>query len=152
MTALFMAGGVFFHRFYSEKMRAMQDSRRTAWTGSFGCPTGLGLPGVGGVIWTSFDDLADCVGGEDCSIDSTIDSFTASGGDEPPDWFGDSGAENSTISYTVTAHAKIGGGTFYPSAYNRVACNEKPQERRGDILGILEYARDSFVPSDSGGW
>lgn len=152
MTALFMAGGVFFHRFYAEKIHAMQDSRKAAWSGSFGCATGLGLPGVAGVIWTSFDTLADCVDGADCSIGSAIDSFTASGGDEPPEWFGDSGAENSTVRYEVTAHAKIGGRTYHPGAYNRVACNEKPQHREGDIIGILQYARDSFLPSDSGSW
>jgi hypothetical protein len=46
---------------------------------------------------------------------------------------------------TVTADERIDGQTHSLQAYNRVICNERHQNERGDLLSIGEYILDAVV-------
>ena len=149
MIMLLFAGGLFLHRLYSMKLKAMREARLTAWTGALqGCPTGLGLPGVASAVWSSIESLSTCDSpfGASC----VVGGLTTSGTTNPPDWMGTSGASApGPVTYTVTSDARLGGRTFRPSAQHRVACNETPQHTSGDLRSLVDYAHDSFWPRDA---
>jgi hypothetical protein len=143
MLMTMMAGGLFMHRHYAEKLRVMRESRLRAWQPAVsGCATGLGI----GSVWNMLAGDPDPCGGTfgpGCSIGGL-----SADNDAPPPWLG-VGAETQDVTGSVSAHSRLGGTTYAPHSYNRVVCNETPQDPRGDALSILGYVRDSLLPP---GW
>jgi hypothetical protein len=45
----------------------------------------------------------------------------------------------------VTADETIDGRSYTARAHNRVICNERPQNERGDLLSIGEYILDAVI-------
>jgi hypothetical protein len=148
MLMLMLAAGLFLHRLYSMKLKAVREARLAAWTPALrGCPTGLGFPGIAGAVWSSIDSLATCdsVNGANC----VIQGLTTSGTTDPPDWMGTSGASMpDAVSYEVRSDSRVGGSRFTVSSQNRVACNETPQHESGDIWSMVDYVHDSFWPKN----
>jgi hypothetical protein len=146
MITLMLAAGLFLHRLYMNKFRAMSESRAAAWTGALrGCPTGLGLVGIGTAIWNSVEGLASCNAsdGADCVVDGLTSSTTT----DPPDWFGNAGANvPPRVTYTVGADRPLPFREKSVSAEHRVVCNETPQDEGGDLWSLIEYVRDSIWP------
>jgi hypothetical protein len=148
MLMLMLAGGLFFHRLYSMKLKAVREARLAAWTPALrGCPTGLGFPAVAGAVWNSVESLANCdsINGAGC----VVQGLSTSGTTDPPDWMGTSGASMpDAVRYEVRNDSKLGGRSFAVSSQNRVACNETPQHESGDIWSLVDYAHDSFWPKN----
>jgi hypothetical protein len=135
MLMTMLAGGIFFHRMYAAKIRAGREARLAAWqTAEAGCASMMGA----GQLFSLIGD-GSC-SGENCSVGGLN---TRS--DEKPGWL-EIGAEASTMTQTVTAHARAGGQTHSMRAYNRVICNESRQNQRGDLASIGEYIFDAVVP------
>jgi len=149
MLMLMLAGGLFFHRLYSMKLKAVREARLAAWTPALrGCPTGLGFPGIAGAAWNAYNNgVADC---DDANLAAcVVQGLTVSGTNDPPEWMGTSGASvPDAVSYEVSSDSRLGGGRFSVSSQNRVACNETPQHESGDIWSIVGYVHDSFWPKN----
>src|SRR5688572_29527734 len=146
MITLMLAAGLFLHRLYMNKFRAMSESRSAAWSGALnGCPTGLGAVAIGRALWNSIHTLTECSPSD--GVGCMIDGLTSSGSDHAPDWFGNAGANvPPRVSYTVNAHRMLGFTEASVSAQHRVVCNETPQDELGDLWSLIEYVHDSIWP------
>lgn len=134
MLMIMLAGGIFFHRMYQAKLQAVREARLGAWqTAEQGCATMMGA----GQLFSLVAD-GDCAG-DNCSVGGLgVES------EEKPGWL-EIGAETGQASYTVSAHALAGGGAHTMRAYNRVICNERRQNRRGDLTSIGDYILDAVI-------
>jgi len=134
MLIVMFASAVFFHALYANKMRATSDARRTAWEqAEAGCPSTFGAAQLFNLI--SVDNCYD----ESCSVGGL-----STQSDSGPNWL-EIGARTGAVTRTVTADEAIGGRSYTARAYNRVICNERPQNERGDLASIGEYLLDAVV-------
>jgi hypothetical protein len=134
MLIIMFASAVFFHSLYANKMRATRDARLAAWQpAEEGCPSTFGVAQLFNLI----------------SIDSCNDENCAVGGldtqsDAAPDWL-EIGAKTGEVTRTVTADEVIDGRSYSARAYNRVICNERQQNERGDLASVGEYILDAVI-------
>lgn len=134
MLIVLFASGVFFHALYANKLRATRDARLAVWQqAEQGCPSSFGL-----------GQLFNLVAIDSCNDESCSVGGLSTQSDTGPDWL-DLGAKTSELSRTVTADESIGGRSFTARAYNRVICNERPQNERGDLASIGEYLLDAVI-------
>jgi hypothetical protein len=132
MLIIMFASAVFFHSLYANSMRATREARLAAWQpAEEGCPSGFGVGQLFNLI--AIDSCAD----ESCSVGGL-----STQSDTAPPWL-EIGAKTGEMSRTVTADEVIGGESYSPRAYNRVICNERHQNERGDLLSIGEYLLDA---------
>lgn len=134
MLTIMLAGGVFFHALYANEMRAARDARLTAWQqAEEGCPSNFG---VGQLFnYVSINNCRD----ESCSVGGL-----STQSDSKPDWL-EMGARVGEVTRTVTADEQIDGRSFTMRAYNRVVCNERRQNPRGDLASIGDYILDAVI-------
>jgi hypothetical protein len=134
MLMTMFAGAVFFHRLYAAKIRAVREARLDAWQAAeAGCATQMGMGQLFNLV--SIDNCAD----ESCSVGGLNTSS-----DQGTAWL-ELGAQTSEVSHTVTAHARAGGQSHSVRAYNRVICNERRQNARGDLASIGGYILDAVI-------
>jgi hypothetical protein len=134
MLTIVFASAVFFHSLYANQIRATRDARLTAWQqAEEGCPTTLGVAQLFNLI--SVDNCQD----ESCSVGG-LNTASETG----PDWL-ESGAKVGEVTRSVTADERIDARTYSLQAYNRVICNERHQNERGDLLSIGEYILDAVI-------
>ncbi|MET0413965.1 MAG: hypothetical protein ABW217_21830 [Polyangiaceae bacterium] len=134
MLTILFAGGVFFHRLYSAKIRAVREARLSAWQqAEEGCPSKFGIGQIFNLI--SIDRCED----DNCSVGG-LDTQT----DDGPDWL-DMGAKTGEASHTATADRHVGGRSYSLRAANRVICNERRQGVRGDLLTLGDYILDAVI-------
>ena len=124
-----MAGGLFLHHLYLAQMKALGDARLAAWSQALqGCNSGVNLGG----IWRDAGESA-----------APLDVDT----DSAPSFFGVVSHESGSASETASAHERAGGKTYTLSASDTVACNEVPQNERGDVLSLIGYITANIIPS-----
>lgn len=134
MLIILFASAVFFHALYANEMRATREVRLSAWQeAEAGCPSTFGVAQLFNLI----------------SVDSCYDESCSVGGlntqsDTEPNWL-EIGAKTGEMTRTVTADETIGGRSFTARAYNRVICNERQQNERGDLASIGEYLLDAVI-------
>jgi hypothetical protein len=134
MLIVMFASAVFFHALYASKMRATREARLAAWQqAEEGCPSTFGVAQLFNLI--SIDNCAD----ESCSVGGL-----STQSDTGPDWL-EIGAKTGEMTRTVTADQAIDGRSYTVRAYNRVICNERPQNERGDLASIGEYLLDAVI-------
>lgn len=125
-----MAGGLFLHRLYSSKLKAMNDARTAGWSQALrGCNSAVDL----NAIWTE-------IGASSAPIE--VETSSA------PAFFGSVGHTSGSASEGATAHRRVGGGSYTLSTTNSIACNEVPQSDRGDVIDLLGYIQASVITSD----
>jgi hypothetical protein len=139
MLMTMLAGAIFFHRMYSAKIRAGREARLAAWQAAEeGCPSKFGIGQIFNLA------TANITATNSCSDDScTVGGLNAQS-DQAPSWL-ESGAKTGEVSYAVTAHERAGGQTHSMRAYNRVICNERRQNPRGDLASIGDYILDAVI-------
>ena len=129
MLITLMAGGWFLHRLYVGQIKALQDARLAAWSQALqGCNSGVDLGG----IWHE-------AGESSAPLDVDTDSA--------PSFFGTVSHTRGSASETATADARVGGKTYMLSAEDSVACNEVPQNERGDAISLIGYISANLIPS-----
>lgn len=135
MLCMMMAGALFFHRLYAMKMKTQRESRAAAWGQALpGCNSNIALV----ALWQAVG-VADAVtGGELDGLNN--DSANA------PKWLS-VGRESDVKTATATAHPLVGGQTYTLRTTNSIVCNERGDDDRGDILGVLEYMWTAIIPS-----
>jgi hypothetical protein len=134
MLTILFAGGVFFHRLYSAKIRAVREARLVAWQqAEEGCPSKFGIGQIFNLI--SIDRCED----DTCQVGG-LDTQT----DDGPDWL-DVGAKTGEAAHTATADRHIGGRSYSARAANRVICNERRQGDRSDLLNLGDYILDAVI-------
>jgi hypothetical protein len=134
MLTILFASAVFFHALYANQIRATRDARLAAWQpAEEGCPSNFGIGQLFNLI--AIDDCSD----ETCSVGG-LDTQS----DDGPAWL-EMGAKTGEMTRTVTADEPIDGRTYSTRAYNRVICNERQQNERGDVLSIGAYILDAVI-------
>jgi len=129
MLITLMAGGLFLHHLYVAQLKALQDARLAAWSQALqGCSSGIDL----GAIWSD-------AGESSAPIDVDTDSA--------PSFFGAVSHTGGSASETATADARIGGNSYTLSVKDTVACNEIPQNQRGDAISLIGYITANVIPS-----
>jgi hypothetical protein len=134
MLTILLASAVFFHSLYANAMRATRDARLAAWQpAEEGCPSNFGIGQLFNLI--AIDNCYD----ETCSVGG-LDTQS----DDGPVWL-EMGAKTGEMTRQVTADETIDGRSYTARAHNRVICNERPQNERGDLLSIGEYILDAVI-------
>lgn len=129
MLMTLMAGGLFLHHMYLAQMKAIGDARLAAWSQALqGCNSGVDLGG----IWSE-------AGESSAPIDVDTDSAAS--------FFGAVSHTSGSASERATADARVGGMSFTMKTTNSVACNEVPQNQRGDVLSLVGYITANIIPS-----
>jgi hypothetical protein len=129
MLTLMMAGGLFLHQLYTAQMKALGDARLAAWTQALkGCNSAVDLTG----IWQEAGESSAPV---DVETDST------------PSFFGAVSHNSGSSSETAKLDKVIGTKAYKVTINDSVACNEIPQNKRGDILSLVGYIGANVVPS-----
>ncbi len=135
MLMLMMAGALFFHRLYAVKLQTMRSSRVAAWNKALpGCNSAIELV----ALWQA-------VGVANAASGDAFDGLNEDSNDVPR-WM-EVGRQADVKSMTVTEDQVIGGHSFNVKTTNSVVCNEKGDDTRGDIIGVLEYMWDAIIPS-----
>ena len=134
MLIILFASAMFFHALYANAMRATREVRLTAWQeAEAGCPSTFGVA-----------QLFNLVSVESCHDESCSVGGLSTQSDTEPDWI-EIGAKTGEMTRTVTADETIGGRSHSARAYNRVICNERQQNERGDLASIGEYLLDAVI-------
>jgi hypothetical protein len=124
-----MAGGLFLHHLYVAQLKALGDARLAVWSQALhGCSSGVDLAG----IWHDAGESA-----------APIDVDT----DSAPSFFGTVSHTSGSASETASAHERAGGASYTLSANDTVACNEIPQNPRGDAISLIGYISANVIPS-----
>jgi hypothetical protein len=128
MLMTLMAGGLFLHHLYLAQMKALADARLAAWSQALqGCNSGVDLGG----IWRDAGESS-----------APLDVDT----DAAPSFFGAVSHQSGSASETASAHARVGGKSYTLSASDTVACNEVPQNERGDVISLVGYISANLIP------
>ncbi len=135
MLMIMMGSALFFHRLYAMKLQTMRMSRAAAW--------GKALPGCNSAI--ELVALWQAVGVANAASGDAFDGLNEDSNDVPR-WM-DVGREADVKNATVNQDQVIGGRSFDVKTVNSVVCNEKGDDTRGDIIGVLEYMWDAIIPS-----
>jgi len=129
MLITLMAGGLFLHRLYVAQIKALEDARLAAWSQALqGCSSAIDL----GAIWSDAGESA-----------APLDVDT----DSAPSFFGIVSHTSGSTSETVSADARITDKAYKLSAKDSVACNEIPQNKRGDAISLIGYIAANVIPS-----
>ena len=129
MLITMMIGGLFLHHLYLAQMKALGDARLAAWSQALqGCNSGADLGG----IWRD-------AGESEAPVDVDTDSA--------PAYFGAVSQTSGSASEIPVAHERLGGKSYTLSVTDSVACNEVPQNPRGDVLSLVGYISANIVPS-----
>src|SRR4051812_48264526 len=129
MLITMMAGGLFLHRLYAAQIKALENARLAAWSQALqGCSSGIDLAG----IWQE-------AGESSAPLDVDTDSA--------PSFFGTVSHTSGSASETATADARVSDKTYTLSARDTVACNEVPQNPRGDAISLIGYISANVIPS-----
>jgi len=129
MLITLMAGGLFLHRLYVAQIKALENARLAAWSQALqGCSSGIDL----GAIWSE-------AGESSAPLDVDTDSA--------PSFFGAVSHTNGSDSETASADARVSDKIYKLSAKVSVACNEIPQNKRGDAISLIGYIAANVIPS-----
>ena len=129
MLMTLMAGGLFLHHLYLAQLKALGDARLATWSQALqGCNSGVDLSGV----WRD-------AGESSAPIDVDTDSA--------PSFFGTVSHNVGSASDTAIAHARAGGKSYTLTVTDTVACNEVPQNERGDVISLIGYITANVIPS-----
>jgi len=123
-----MAGGLFLHRLYLARMKAIENARLAAWTQALqGCSSAIDL----GAIW---QDTGESAAPLDVDTDST------------PSFFGAVSHTSGSAAETATPDARVGDKGYRLATSDSVACNEIPQNERGDAISLIGYIGANVIP------
>lgn len=129
MLTTMMAGGLFLHHLYLAQMKAIGDARLAAWSQALkGCNSGVDL----GAIWSE-------AGESSAPIDVDTDSA--------PSFFGAVSHNSGSASETATPDGRVGNESYKLTINDSVACDEVPQNQRGDVISLIGYVSANVVPS-----
>ncbi len=123
-----MGAGLFLHRVYAAKHRALQDARLAAWLKSNDCHSAIDM----GAVWTQTG-----LAGEPMDVETQ----------SLPGFFGAVGHTTGSASHQAAANSRGAGGDRTLSASHTVACNEVSQDKRGDAASLLGYMTSNLVPT-----
>ena len=136
MLMTMMASALFFHRLYAVKLQTMRTSRAAAWSKALpGCNSAVELV----ALWQA-------VGVANAASGDAFDGLNEDSNDVPQ-WMS-VGRQSDVKNETVTTDSVIGGKSFDLKTVNSVVCNEKGDDTRGDIIGVLKYMWDAIIPGD----
>jgi hypothetical protein len=136
MLMIMMASGLFFHRLYVTKLATMRMSRAAAWSKALpGCNSAVELV----AIWQA-------VGVANAASGDAFDGLNEDSNDVPH-WM-EVGRQADVKTATLTEDRLIGNKTFDLRTVNSIVCNEKGDDTRGDIIGVLQYMWDAIIPGD----
>jgi hypothetical protein len=136
LLIIMMASALFFHRLYAVKLETMRASRAAAW--------GRALPGCNSAV--ELVALWQAVGVANAASGDAFDGLNEDSNGVPR-WM-EVGRQAEVKTATVTQDQVLGGKTFDLGTVNSVVCNEKGDDTRGDIIGVLEYMWDAIIPGD----
>jgi len=129
MLMTMMAGGLFLHHLYLAQMKAIGDARLAAWSQALkGCNSGVDLA----AIWSE-------AGESSAPLDVDTDSA--------PSFFGTVSHNSGSASETATPHERVGDKSYKLTINDSVACDEVPQNQRGDVISLIGYVSANVVPS-----
>jgi|SRR6478609_1158501 len=129
MLMTMMAGALFLHHLYLAQMKAIGDARLAAWSQALqGCNSGVDLGG----IWQEAGESSTPL---DVDTDST------------PSFFGAISHESGSASESATPHERVADKAYKMTINDSVACNEIPQNQRGDAISLIGYITANVVPS-----
>lgn len=129
MLMTMMAAALFLHHLYLAQMKAIGDARLAAWSQALqGCNSGVDLGG----IWQEAGESSTPL---DVDTDST------------PSFFGAIGHESGSASESAPPHERVGTKAYKISISDSVACNEIPQNERGDAISLIGYITANVIPS-----
>ena len=134
MLTIMVSGALFFHYLYSTKLKTMQESRAAAW--------GKALPGCNSAV--ELVALWQAVGVANAASGDALDGLSDDS-NSVPQWL-EVGRQADVKSAAITSDAILGGHSYNLSTLNSVVCNEKGDDHRGDIIGVLQYMWDAIIP------
>lgn len=134
MLMIMMGSALFFHRLYAMKLQTLRTSRAAAW--------GKALPGCNSAV--ELVALWQAVGVANAASGDAFDGLNEDSNDAPK-WMA-VGRQEDVKSATVTEDQIVGGQSFNVKTIQSVVCNEKGDDTRGDIIGVLEYMWDAIIP------
>lgn len=154
MSALLITmilGGLFFHRLYAAKLRAIREARFLVWqsANSRGCGgTNIDLQDI---VTQAVAGIGRSSGGSGATEPARFRAGVAGGSRVAPSFFGAIAQRSQTNSSRAAAPGSLGGGSYELRASNTVACNETPGAPRGDMLSIFGFAARNVLAGVWGG-
>jgi hypothetical protein len=134
MLTIMTASALFFHRLYAMKLQTMRTSRAAAWSKALpGCNSAVELV----ALWQA-------VGVANAASGDAFDGLNEDSNGVPR-WM-EVGRQADVKTATVNMDQVIGGKSFEMNTVNSVVCNEKGDDTRGDIIGVLQYMWDAIIP------
>jgi hypothetical protein len=128
VITLAFAGGLFFHRMFTSKMKANRDARLDAWSQALaGCEEKIE---AGSLLNTSGDPPID-------DVDTS----------SPPGFLRVGHVSKSVGSTPVTAPALLGQKTVTFSASHQIACNDRLEGEKEDVFGRIGDAIGTIIGS-----
>ncbi|MGC4093351.1 MAG: hypothetical protein QM756_36755 [Polyangiaceae bacterium] len=135
-----LIAGLFFHRLYAAKLRAIREARVEVWLAANSAGCGGGTIDLGEIVRTALSDLLHGDVAPSSWVDEATTPGMAGGTSEPPAFFGAVGHRSQSSSFSVASHPALGGGARTLRATDRLACNELPASSRGDMLSVFGFA------------
>lgn len=129
-----MVSGLFLHRVYAAKYQVLREARTVAWTQAMaGCNSQLSLLAIIRTVGPLHAPLP---------MDMSA----------PPSFFADISHTTgkpgvAAANVEVVSHARLGGGSFSFNAEQQLACNEIIQSENGDMIDVMSYGIQHFLPS-----
>lgn len=126
---LFFASTLFLHRMYATQHAVAQDARAAAWAQALeGCDAALDP----GDLFTRLVRFGSPVLLEPIPL---------------PEQIGPLQHQTGTAAASVTAPRELGARRFGVDASVQLACNEQIRGERGDLLDVVIYGAQNFLPS-----
>jgi hypothetical protein len=132
-------GGLFFHRVYAAKLRAIREARFLVWQAANSPGCGGANIDLQGILAEAVAGLGRPLGSPDEFAPPTVGAGVAGGG-RAPSFFGAITRRSQASSSSATGNEALGAGTYSMRAVDTVACNETPASPRGDMLSIFGFA------------
>ena len=146
-----MICGLFFHRLYAAKLRAVRDARLRVWQAADSAGCGGRPIDLRAIAEEAVAGLGSPFGAPPSSVGAGLRVGRRGGATSAPGFLGAIAHRNQTSTASASSHPRIGGGTYRLSVSNQLACNEQVAAPRGDVLSVFGFAARNVIGPVLGG-
>ena len=140
-----MICGLFFHRLYAAKLRAVREARFRVWQAADSAGCGGTPIDLRAIVEEAVAGLGRPFGVGSSSVGSGLRAGRVGGVTSAPAFIGAIAHRTQTSAATASSHPAIGGGVYRLSVSNQLACNEQVASPRGDVLSVFGFAARNVI-------
>ena len=140
-----MICGLFLHRLYAAKLRAVREARLRVWQAADSAGCGGTPIDLRAIAEEAVTGLGTPFGAGSGSVGAGLRLGRVGGSTSAPAFLGAIAHRNQTSTASASSHPRIGGGTYRLSVSNQLACNEQVAAPRGDVLSVFGFAARNVI-------